>query len=125
MKTSRLPRGLRFVLFAALFLAALGFGTRALWNWLMPTLFGGPAISLLQTYGLLLLSRLLLGGFGRGGARGGWARHRAWKRRMTSRMHGLSPEEKENFRQQMRQRCGMGWGRRPAPEDVEATAPAT
>ena len=120
-RNSRLLRGLRFVLFAALFVAVIGFGTQALWNWLVPPLFGGPAISLLQTYGLLLLSRLLLGGFGRGGARGGWARHRAWKRRMASRLHSLSPEEKEKFRQQMRQRCGMGWGRRPAPAETTET----
>ena len=117
-RKSRLLRGLRFVFFAAIFIAAVGLGTRALWNWLVPSLFGGPPISLLQTYGLLLLSRLLLGGFGRGGGRSGWARHRAWKKRMASRLHSLSPEEQENFRQQMRQRCGMGWGRRPAPAET-------
>ena len=61
-----LLRGLRFFFFAALFIAA-GFATQALWNWLMPALFRLPAISLGQTFGLLLLSRILFGGFRGGG----------------------------------------------------------
>ena len=108
-----LLRGLRFFLFAAVFIAVAGIVTQSLWNWLVPALFKGPAISLGQTYGLLLLSRILFGGF-RGGQAGGWARRRrAWQQRMAGRLEHLSPEEREKFRQQMQQRCGMGWMRRP------------
>jgi hypothetical protein len=108
-----LLRGLRFFLFAALFVAVAGFATQALWNWLMPQLFHLPAITLAQTYGLLLLSRILFGGF-RGGRPGGWARkRREWQQRMASRMEHLSPEAREKFRQQMHTRCGAGWMRQP------------
>jgi hypothetical protein len=108
-----LLRGLRFVLFAALFITAAIFTTQYLWNWLVPELFHGPSISVGQTFGLLLLSRLLLGGF-RGGQPGAWARRRrAWQQRMAGRMEHLSPEEREKFRQQMQQRCSMGWMRQP------------
>ncbi|MDB5235114.1 MAG: hypothetical protein JWR44_2107 [Hymenobacter sp.] len=108
-----LLRGLRFFLFAALFVTAAVFLTQSLWNWLMPSLFRLPAISLGQTVGLLVLSRILFGGF-RGGRPGGWAqRRKAWQQRMAGRMEHLSPEEREKFRQQMQTRCGMGWMRRP------------
>ncbi|MDB5269755.1 MAG: hypothetical protein JWP58_2795 [Hymenobacter sp.] len=115
-----LLRGLRFFFFAALFIAVAGFATQALWNWLMPSLFRLPAITLGQTYGLLLLSRILFGGF-RGGRPGSWARkRREWKQRMAGRMEHLSPEAREKFRQQMQNRCAA-WGRRPETA-AEATA---
>ena len=113
-----LLRGLRFVLFAALFLTAAVFFTQYLWNWLMPELFHGPIISPGQTLGLLLLSRILFGGF-RGRRPGGWARQRrAWQQRAAGRLAHLNPEEREKFRQQMQNRCGFGRMRRsetPAP----------
>ncbi|GAC1377551.1 MAG: hypothetical protein NVSMB30_24680 [Hymenobacter sp.] len=110
-----LLRGLRFFFFAVLFVGAAVFLTRALWNGLVPELFHGPVLSLGQTLGLLLLSRILFGGL-HGGRAGGWAqRRRAWQRGMASRLEHLSPEEREKFRQQMRTRCGMGWMRQPDP----------
>ena len=110
-----LLRGLRFFLFAALFITAAVFLTQYLWNWLVPELFKGPTIGLGQTFGLLLLTRIVFGGFG-GGRRGEWAQQRrAWQQRMAGRMEHLSPEEREKFRLQMQQRCGMGWMRRSEP----------
>lgn len=114
-----LLRGLRFFFFAALFITVAGFVTQALWNWLMPALFRLPAISLGQTFGLLLLSRILFGGLKGGGRPGSWARkRREWQQRMAGRLEHLSPEAREKFRQQMQSRCGMGWSR-------QAHAPAT
>ncbi len=40
----------------------LGFAVQALWNWLMPELFGLPQITYWQAWGLLVLGHLLLGG---------------------------------------------------------------
>ncbi len=119
-RTSWLLRGLKFALFGALFAIVAGIVTRSLWNWLVPELFHGPEISLLQTYGLLLLSRILFGGFRGGGQAGAGARwRRAWQQRMAGRMDSLSPEQQEKFRQQMQHRCSMGWrqqGVATAPE---------
>lgn len=39
----------------------LGFLVKALWNWLMPEVFGLAAISFWQAWGLLILANLLLG----------------------------------------------------------------
>ena len=115
-----LKNALRFVFFAALFVAAATFATLSLWNWLMPMLFHLPALTFWQALGLLVLSRILTGGFGRGG-QGGWARGRAWKRQMQQRMEAFSPAEREKFRQQMRSRCAGSWGR-PAAEPTAETA---
>ena len=111
-----LLRGLRFFFFAALFITAAGLATQALWNWLMPALFRLPTISLGQTFGLLLLSRILFGGF-RGGERA--RKRREWQQRMAGRLKHLSPEARERFRQQMHSRCGIGWGRQPEPPTTQ------
>lgn len=41
--------------------AVLSVPTWGLWNWLVPELFGLPEISLVQTFGLLLLASCLVG----------------------------------------------------------------
>ncbi len=45
-------------------LLLFGVAVELLWNWLMPDLFGLRTISYLQSIGLLLLSRILLGRIG-------------------------------------------------------------
>src|SRR5438552_17587276 len=62
-------RGLKFLLFGMLFVAIAGLVVMRLWNWLTPTLFGWHVITFWQAVGILILSKLLLGGF-RG--RPGW-----------------------------------------------------
>ena len=109
-RTFWLKKAFKFVFFAALFVAVAGFVTQSLWNWLVPSLFHGPVISFEQTLGLLVLSRILFGGFGRG--RGSWAqKRRQWKQEIAREVSNLSPEERANFRQQMQNRCAQ-WGRR-------------
>jgi hypothetical protein len=94
-------RGLKFVLFAVLFVAISGLVVMRLWNWLTPPLFGWHVITFWQAVGLLILSKLLLGGF-RG--RPGWKPY--WRRPMMERWERMTPEEREKFRQGMRGRCG-------------------
>ena len=101
MKRYRFVRGLKFVLFAALFVTVFGFVVMALWNWLMPTLFGWHLINFWQAVGVLVLSKILFGGF-----RGHPGRHLYWRRRMMERWEQMTPEEREKFRQGMRGRCG-------------------
>lgn len=114
-----LLRGLKFVLFATLFVAVVAYVTMSLWNWLVPVLVNGPFITIWQALGLLVLTRILFGGWGRGG-RAGWARHRRqWKQKMESRLGHLTPEERENFRQKMQGACaGPAWMRRKSTEEV-------
>ena len=89
---------------AVLFLALFGYVVMSLWNWLMPALFGWRLITFWQAVGILILSRILFGGF-RGG-RGGYGRNRYWRRRVIERWEQMTPEEREKFRQGFRGRCG-------------------
>jgi predicted membrane chloride channel (bestrophin family) len=101
MKRNWMRRGLKFGLFALLAATVFSLVTMSLWNWLMPALFGLRAITFWQALGVLVLSRILLGGF-RG--RSGYSMH--WRRRMHERWQQMTPEEREKFRQGMRESCG-------------------
>jgi hypothetical protein len=54
----------------ALFAWGMGQIVMRLWNWLLPPLFGLPEVTVWQGLGLLVLSRLLFGGFGGSGGGG-------------------------------------------------------
>jgi predicted membrane chloride channel (bestrophin family) len=101
MRRHWVARGLKFVLFAVLLITVFSFVVMSLWNWLMPALFGWHLIGFWQAAGILLLSKILFGGF-----RGHAGRHMYWRRRMMERWEQMSPEEREKFRQGMRGRCG-------------------
>jgi len=106
-----MKRGLRIagmVILGIVAVAVFGFLTMSLWNWLVPAVFGGHAITYWQALGVLVLSRILFGGFRRPGPGG------HWRRRMRARWEKMTPEEREKFLQ------GMGAGcrhsRQPAAE---------
>jgi hypothetical protein len=73
-----------------------------LWNWLLPPLFGWRQITFWQALGILVLCRILFGGHGL---------HRSgrsnFRRRMKERCGHMTPEERERFRQAMRERWGF------------------
>jgi len=79
--------------------------TYLLWNWLVPVLFNGPAISYWQALGLLVLTKILFFGLGRSHSYGGHGGHqRYWKQRFYEKMSSLSPEEREAFKKKMREK---------------------
>ena len=81
-----------------------------LWNWLLPPLFDWRPITFWQALGLLALTRILFGGFGHRGRGYGGFRRRMGERmadRMAARWERMSPEERERFRQRIRERCGF------------------
>ena len=98
MKRHWIGKAFKIAAFVIVLIAAVGFVVMQLWNGLMPGLFGWPSISYLQALGILILSRILFGGFrGRGGG-AGWH----WRRRMLERWEQMTPEEREKFRQGLR-----------------------
>jgi len=61
--------GFKYAGFGVLGVAAMfGFTyvVMLLWNWLVPELFNGPVVGYWQTLGLLLLSKIIFSGVGRG-----------------------------------------------------------
>jgi len=107
MKRNWALKGLKIAVLATLFVTIFSFVVMRLWNWLVPPIFGWHVISFWQAVGLLVLRKILFGGF-----RGGPGRH--WRHRMSERWEGMSPEEREKFREGMRGRCGSF--RTPAAE---------
>src|SRR6266478_5609112 len=101
MKPKRILRVLKFVLLGMLAAGVLSFVVMSLWNWLMPALFGWHVITFWQAVGLLVLSKILFGGF-----HGGPGRHMRWRHRMIERWGNMTPEEREKFAQGFGGRCG-------------------
>jgi hypothetical protein len=84
--------------------AVLGAVVMVLWNAVLPALFAGiRPLDYLHALGLLILCRILFGGF-RG--RHGWHGHRNWRK-----WHAMTPEEREQLL-----RSGGPWGRGPQAE---------
>jgi hypothetical protein len=73
----------------AVFLFVAGVVVQQLWNWLLPSLFGLPEITFWQAWGLLVLCRILFGGFG---MHGGPRSRRGWRR------EHMTAEERERIR---------------------------
>ena len=97
-------RGLRALKIGAIGITAIvvfGFVVMTLWNWLAPAVFGARTISFGQALGILVLSKILFGGFhGRHGGGGPWGH------RKSARWEKMTPEEREKFRQGMAGCCG-------------------
>lgn len=73
---------------------------KALWNWLLPALFGWPQLTFWQALGLLALCRILVGGHGVG----------------RSRSRRYSPEDRERFRRIVHERFASGHAPPPPGE---------
>jgi hypothetical protein len=103
---NRIARAIKIALFAIIAIFVFGFVVMALWNWLMPPLFGLRLISFWQALGLVILCKILFGSFHSHGGR-----HMHWRRRMLERWEQMTPEERDKLRESMRGWCGA-----PKPE---------
>ena len=76
-----------------------------LWNGILPAVLHVSAITFWQAAGILVLAKLLFGGFRRPGGHGGH-----FKRRMFQKWDGMTDEQKDEFRSRM-QSC-RSWDRK-------------
>jgi len=100
----------RFIALGLVIASLLSFIVMQLWNHLLPEIAGVRTITFWQALGLLILSKILFGGFRRPGPPA-WA----WKRRMAERWEKMTPQEREKFR--------AGWGRCGHWNQEEAAEP--
>ncbi|MBT1705334.1 hypothetical protein [Chryseosolibacter indicus] len=91
----------KWVFVCVLFIVLFGYITMMLWNWLIPALFNGPAITFFQALGLLLLSKILFGGFGGKGCNNGPAR---WKHKYYEKLSSMNAEDRERFKARLREK---------------------
>lgn len=73
-----------------------------LWNNILNPVLGAHIINFSQALGILILSKILFGGFRSGGWRG---RGGPWNRQMKEKWQSMTPEEKEKFKSEWRSRC--------------------
>lgn len=94
-------RIIKVLLIALIAATVCGFVMMALWNALIPQIFGMHTITFWQALGMFVLAKILFGGFHRH-SHGG---RREWRRMMRERWEHMTPEERERFRETMQSRC--------------------
>lgn len=114
MKKLWIKKGLMIVTFTVVALLVFGFVVMGLWNAILPEVLGVQSISFVQALGILLLSKILFGGFhgkrfgGNGGPR--------WNQGMKEKWKTMTPEEREKFKSEWRNRCGSRFSMRPGQQ---------
>ena len=102
MSRHRFLRVMKVVAIVLVAVTVFSAGVMWLWNGLMPAIFGLHAITFWQALGLLVLSKILFGGFRGRPDFGG-----RWRRRMLERWEQMTPEEREKLRASLRGGCGQ------------------
>ena len=109
-----------FILIGAVAVLVFGGAVMLLWNNILAQVTNVHPITFLQALGILVLSKILFGGF-----RGGWGGRRYyWKQKMMNKWNNMTPEEREKFKQEWQKRCG-GWGYRSWSERTTAEEPGS
>jgi hypothetical protein len=114
MVERRVRKVITVIVIAIVGVVVFGFVVMALWNRLIPPIFGWHTITFWQAVGLLVLSKILFGGF-----RGGPSRGMHWRGRMKEKWERMSPEEREKFSRGM----GGRFGRRGCWPEAEKPEP--
>ncbi len=95
MKTRKTLFYGKFMVFGIAGMIAFTFLMMWLWNWLVPEVFNGPVLTYWQTLGLLVLSKILFSGIGKGSSHK--SRHSRyhdcrdsdrWKKKFEAKMNG-------------------------------------
>lgn len=106
MNNDKKPKFLLFLI-PPIILFAVTFIVMSLWNLLLPEIIGVKSITFWQAMGILILSKILFGGFH---GRFGKGKFGNFKEKMMERkMSGMTYEEKEKFKEIWRKRCGTGF----------------
>ena len=103
---------LKVLFFIGVFIAiatALSWLVMFLWNAILPETVGVQPLNFWKAAGLLLLSKILFGGFGRGGGRGkgkGWGHHKSgnkhsWKNKWMS----MDDDERKEAKTRWKEYC--------------------
>jgi hypothetical protein len=111
-----ITRVLTSLVMGTLLFGAVGFVVMQLWNWLIPSIFHSETIDLWQAFGLLALSKILFANFGSNfwgnhhkcnqcGGSGLFQQKEHWREKMKAKMETMSPDEREDFKAQMKNVC--------------------
>ena len=96
---------MKFIFNLAVSIVFFGVATMWLWNSMMPELFKLPLLSFSQAVGLLVLSRVLFGGFGILKDMGHFMARKE-RQAIIENWHSLSPEQRALYVERIRSRHG-------------------
>ena len=119
MKKYWVKRAVKFLMIAVVAIAVLGFVVMNLWNSILVAVLHVSVITFWQAVGIFVLDKILFGGFkGRGGGFRGGMHGGPWKNDMgekwegmREKWHNMTPEERQKFKQEWRNKCRGGWRR--------------
>lgn len=103
MKGLWVLKSIKILVMMVFFVVVMGSMVMWLWNGLMPHLFNLPYITFGQAIGLLVLSRILSGGFRLGIV--GESEHWEQKRQIWEKWSSMTAEERQKWKEDWRSRC--------------------
>lgn len=93
-----------FILLGTIAVVVVGYVVMTIWNNVLTGVMHVSPISFGQALAIFLLAKILFGSFKGGG--GGWrGRHSMWNNEMKEKWSHMTPEEKEKFKHDWRNRC--------------------
>ena len=101
-------KAVMILFFITAFVVVFGFIVMSLWNAILPAVLGVKVITFWQALGILVLSKILFGGFGGWRHKGEHFKHR-FRQRMREKWDTMTPEEKQKFKEEWKNRCKAGW----------------
>ncbi len=107
-----------FTVMAFAFGALLSYVVMLLWNGVLAVVVPVATISFAQAIGLLVLSKILFGGFH---GKWGGGRGMQWKNELSEKWHTMSPDERDRMKEEWRNRCGT-WRKPNAAMSVDQSA---
>jgi len=93
-----------FVGVAAAFALTVGWVVMFLWNAILPDAVGVKPLTYWQAVGLLVLCKILFGGFGNRGKRWEGKKER-WRNKWNNKWQNMSEEDREKMKSRWEARC--------------------
>lgn len=97
-------KGLGFTIVMAGLFLLLVYGFMLLWNITIPEVFGIKSLTYGEALRLLILARVLIGGFGFRWTNNNDKKH-FWRERMQMKMENMTEDEKSEFKRRLWQKC--------------------
>jgi hypothetical protein len=116
-------KAVMILVFATAFIMLFTFIVMSLWNAILPDVLGVKVISFWQALGILILSKILFSGFGGLRHKGEHFKSRM-REKMMARWDQMTPEQREQFKAEMKKRCG-NWKNRFDEQNVNTNQPET
>ena len=111
----RMRRGFIFLPIFIIAILLFALVVMLLWNAILPAVIHVTAITFPQALGILILSKILFGGFHR--RRWGSDRRHAWQQKFAN----MTPEDREKFKAEWRNRCNRWSGKEQSTASSSTT----